>query len=146
MRDDVVAECRAVVDAQMPGYDFTREILLTDHLAVGDTVLLHRGSAIVGYALCHTAPLVEGRVREELRVLKLVLSDEADLDAMLQLLADYARRTGVRRVALRVQGGYVRAYERCPRPLDRSPHDGQWGRGAHRTRRDRVVELGSVRH
>jgi len=112
VRDDVVAECRAVVDAQMPGYDFTREILLTDHLAVGDTVLLHRGSAIVGYALCHTAPLVEGRVREELRVLKLVLSDEADLDAMLQLLADYARRTGVRRVALRVQGGYVRAYER----------------------------------
>ena len=112
LRDDVVAECRALVDAHLPGYDFSRELLLTDHLTLGDTVLLHRGSAIVGYALCHTAPLVEGRVREELRVLKLVLARESDLDAMMLLLADYARRTGVRRVALRVQGGYPRAYAR----------------------------------
>jgi GNAT superfamily N-acetyltransferase len=112
VRDDVVAECRALLDAQLPGYDFTRELMLTDHLALGDTVLLYRGTAIVGYALCHTAPLVEGRVREELRVLKLVLARESDLEALMLLLADYARRTGVRRVALRVQGAYVHAYER----------------------------------
>jgi GNAT superfamily N-acetyltransferase len=112
VRDDVVEECRVVLGGLLPGYDFTRELMLTDHLALGDTVLLHRGSAVVGYALCHTAPLVEGRVREELRVLKLVLEREADLGAMMMLLADYARRTGVRRVAMRVQGGYVSAYER----------------------------------
>ena len=112
VRDDVVAECRALLDAQLPGYDFTRELMLTDHLALGDTVLLYRGTAIAGYALCHTAPLVEGRVREELRVLKLVLARESDLEALILLLADYARRTGVRRVALRVQGAYLRAYER----------------------------------
>jgi hypothetical protein len=41
-----------------------------------------------------------------------VLAREGDLDAMMMLLADYARRTGVRRVAMRVQGGYVGAYER----------------------------------
>ena len=29
-RDDVVAECRVLVDGLMPGYDFTREIVLTD--------------------------------------------------------------------------------------------------------------------
>jgi GNAT superfamily N-acetyltransferase len=112
VRDDVVAECRVLLDGLLPGYDFTRELMLTDHLALGDTVLLHRGDAVAGYALCHTAPLVEGRVREELRVLKLVLAREGDLEAMMMLLAEYARRTGVRRVAMRVQGGYVAAYER----------------------------------
>jgi hypothetical protein len=31
---------------------------------------------------------------------------------MVRLLADYARRSGTRRVALRVQGEYVEAYQR----------------------------------
>jgi GNAT superfamily N-acetyltransferase len=113
MQDDIVAECRSLVHEQMPGYDYTRELLLTDHLALGDTVLLRDESdRLIGFALCHTAPLVEGRSRDELRVLKLVLRTTSDLDAMVRLLADYARRSGTRRVALRVQGEYVEAYQR----------------------------------
>jgi hypothetical protein len=111
-REDAIAACRVLVDGILPGYDFTREIALTDDLALGDTVLLYRGSTVIGFALCHTAPLVEGRVREELRVLKLVLGDEAHLDLLIRALADYARRCGTRRMALRVQGEYVSAYER----------------------------------
>jgi GNAT superfamily N-acetyltransferase len=113
-QDDIVAECRALVASQIPGYDYTRELLLTDHLALGDTVLLRSemDDALIGFALCHTAPLVEGRSRDELRVLKLVLRSTSDLDAMVRLLADYARRSGTRRVALRVQGEYVEAYQR----------------------------------
>jgi hypothetical protein len=94
------------VDELLPGYDFTRELELTDSLALGDTVLLRQDGALVGFALCHTAPLVEGRVREELRVLKLVLADEALFDPMVQALRDFARRSGTRRVAFRVQGDY----------------------------------------
>src|SRR3954471_21190695 len=75
-RDDALAECRTLVQSLLPGYDFTRELVLTEQLALGDTLLLRRDDAIVGYALCHTAPLVEGRAREELRVLKLVLAEE----------------------------------------------------------------------
>lgn len=111
-RDDVVAACRALVDRLLSGYDFTREIVLTDHLALGDTVLLYAGSDLAGFALCHTAPLVEGRAREELRVLKLALADEANLEAMVRALADYARRCGARRLALRAQSEYASAYER----------------------------------
>ena len=110
-RDDMVTECRELVADQIPGYDFTRELLLTDHLTLGDTVLLRTGDRLAGYALCHTAPLVEGRAREELRVLKLVLARESDLGPMVRLLADYARRSGTRRVALRAQSEYVGAYE-----------------------------------
>lgn len=114
LQDDAVAECQALADAVIPGYDFTREIRLTDHLALGDTVLLRDRSsdALTGFALCHTAPLIEGRTREELRVLKLVLKQREDIESMVRALADYARRSGTRGIALRTQGEYVRVYER----------------------------------
>jgi hypothetical protein len=101
-----------LVDELVPGYDFTRELELTDSLALGDTVLLHQGTRLAGFALCHTVPLVEGRVREELRVLKLVLADERSFDAMVHALCDFAKRSGTRRVAFRVQGEYGALYRR----------------------------------
>jgi hypothetical protein len=95
-----------------PGYDFTRELELTDALALGDTVIVRDGRRLVGFALCHTAPLVEGRTREELRVLKLALEHERYFDVMIESLCDFAKRSGTRRVALRVQGEYPWLYRR----------------------------------
>jgi NADPH-dependent ferric siderophore reductase len=102
-----MAECRALTEALQPGLDFTRELALTEQLALGDTVLL-RGpdGALQGFALCHSVPLVEGRVREELRVLKLAMADEQALPALARAVADFARRSGTRRAAFRVQGVY----------------------------------------
>jgi GNAT superfamily N-acetyltransferase len=111
-RDDALEACRALLDRIQPGYDHTREIQLTDELALGDTLLLERGGQLVGFALCHTVPLVEGRAREELRVLKLALADLTSLEEMLRQLCDYARRSGTRRVSIRVQGEYQDAYVR----------------------------------
>lgn len=113
-RDDHLAAARALVRGLLPGYDFTRELELTDSLALGDTVLLRQPGTgeITGFALCHTVPLVEGRVREELRVLKLVLADEALLEPMVRALCDFARRSGTRRVAFRVQGEYEHVFRR----------------------------------
>jgi GNAT superfamily N-acetyltransferase len=113
-KDDFVQGCRLMVGELLPGYDFTREIVLTDQLVLGDTVML-RGPASdepAGFALCHTVPLVEGRVREELRVLKLVLRREADFEPMARVLCDHARRCGTRRVAFRLQGEYTGVYAR----------------------------------
>ena len=104
--------CAALVQGMLPGYDYSREIELTDSLALGDTVLLMRGHDVAGFAICHSVPLVEGRMREELRVLKLVLQREADLDQMVRALGDVARRSGTRRVAIRVQGEYEQVYRR----------------------------------
>ncbi|MEP6622600.1 MAG: GNAT family N-acetyltransferase [bacterium] len=111
-RDDEMLAIRALVSSVAPGYDFTREIELTDSLSLGDTLLLRDKGALVGFALCHTAPLVEGRAREELRVLKCVMADEGSFDAMVQSLCDFARRSGTRRVAFRVQGEYGGIYRR----------------------------------
>ena len=101
---------RALLERLQPGYDFTREIELTESLSLGDTVLLHDRDELVGFALCHTAPLVEGRVREELRVLKLALAEPRALQALLAALCDFARRSGTRRVAFRAQTDYLDAY------------------------------------
>lgn len=111
-RDDVLAECRALVQRLLPGYDYTREIMLTHELSLGDTVLLHDGDKLIGFALAHTAPLVEGRAREELRVLKLVLEDESRFLDLVRAIADLARRSGTRRMALRLQGEFLDAYQR----------------------------------
>jgi len=111
-RDSAVRECAALLDESLPGFDYTREIELTQELSLGDTLLLHDGDTLSGFALCHSAPLVEGRSREELRVLKLVLRDESAFDGMLVLLADLARRSATARVAIRLQGDYSSLYRR----------------------------------
>ncbi len=111
-KDDMLEQCRALVSSLQPGYDHTREIQLTDELALGDTLLVMKGDDLKGFALCHTAPLVEGRTREDLRVLKLTLSDLSGLDEMVRLLSDLARRSGTRRVSIRMQSDYESAYQR----------------------------------
>jgi GNAT superfamily N-acetyltransferase len=111
-RDDALAACRALVQRLLPGYDYSREIMLTHELSLGDTVLLYDGDVLVGFALAHTAPLVEGRAREELRVLKLVLEDESRFVDLVRAITDFARRSGTRRIALRLQGEFLNAYQR----------------------------------
>ncbi len=110
-RTDLLGATQTLLRRIAPGYDYTREIELTAELELGDTLLLMAGDRLMGYALVHTAPLVEGRASEELRVLKLVLETEDDFSRMAVALADHARRTGAKRVAFRMQGEYANAYQ-----------------------------------
>ena len=112
-RDEALGACRALLQRSLPGYDYTREMNLTQELALGDTVLLYDGDELLGFALAHTTPLVEGRAREELRVLKLALTDEACFADMVRAITDFARRSGTRRISLRVQGDFLGAYQRA---------------------------------
>jgi hypothetical protein len=110
--DPILDLCRELSGSLLTGYDFTREIRLTEELSLGDTLVLMRDEQVTGFAVAHSVPLVEGRVREELRVLKLVARDDEDFDSLVTVLADHARRSGTRRVALRLQGQYSDAYRR----------------------------------
>ena len=109
-REDAMAECAVLTTSLRDGYDFTREMRITDALAIGETVLLMRNGAVRAFAICHSAPLVEGRARDEVRVLKLVSGTDADALQLVTHLAEYARRCGTRRVAIRVQGDAARLY------------------------------------
>lgn len=109
-KENAIEQCRALTARIMPGYDFTRELELTDRMVLGDTVLLGSANQPSGFAVYHTAPLVEGRARDELRVLKLVIERRAELPRLIGILADLARRVGTRRIAIRLQGDYPDAY------------------------------------
>lgn len=109
-KEHAIEACQLLTERVQPGYDFSRELELTDRLSLGDTVVLGSSHAPAGFAVFHTVPLVDGRSRDELRVLKLVLAQRADLPRMMGILADHARRVGTRRVAIRLQGDYADAY------------------------------------
>jgi len=107
-----VGRCLELTQSVLPGYDFSREIRLTEELALGDTIMLYSAEKLVAFAVCHSVPLVEGRVREELRVLKLVALTDQLFDELVGVLSDHARRSGTRRLAVRMQSAYTNAYRR----------------------------------
>jgi GNAT superfamily N-acetyltransferase len=109
-RADAIAACRDLTQSVMPGCDFTRELEISLELGLGDVVLQYGASGLNGFALFHATSLVEGRARDELRVLKMVLRDEGLVGDMAGLVADAARRAGTRRAAIRVQTEYSEAY------------------------------------
>ena len=106
-RRTIIEECATMARATRAGCDYSREIALTVRHGLGDLLLLRDDTgALEGFALYHDAPLVEGRTRDELRVLKLVLRDAAALPRLLGLLTSQARRSGTLRAAVRVQGEF----------------------------------------
>ncbi|MFI5246860.1 MAG: GNAT family N-acetyltransferase, partial [Gemmatimonadales bacterium] len=111
-RDSAIRECAALVNEALPGFDYTREIELTNELALGDTLLMYEDDALQGFAVCHSAPLVEGRTKEELRLLKAVVRTESAFDRLVALLADFARRAETARIAIRMQGNYSSLFQR----------------------------------
>lgn len=106
-RERHTADIAALTTMVRPGADYAREVQLTLRHGLGDVVLMHdEQGRLTGYALFHDVPLVEGRSREELRVLKLVVADANDLPPLLQLVRAQVRRSGALRAALRLQGEY----------------------------------------
>lgn len=102
---------RALVEELAPGYDCSREMLLTSELALGDTVLLWGDAGLDGFALWHSAALAENRDAEELRVLKLAARDAKAFAGVVSAVEAAAAGAGIRRVAIRSQTAYADAYQ-----------------------------------
>jgi hypothetical protein len=105
-------ECRRLAAALLPGVDFTRELVLTRELGIGDTILVREGGELIGFALWHSTPLAAGRPKDELRVLKLVARDLPAFDRVLDALPAAAAGERVGRIAIRCQTEFVSAYQR----------------------------------
>ena len=106
----VLAECRELTKRLLPGVDFTRELQLTGDLQIGDTTLVRKDERLIGFALWHSAPLAEGRPRDEVRVLKLVAEN---LDAFASVIHGVQAATlgeGLRRISVRCQTSFADAY------------------------------------
>ncbi|HVH69382.1 MAG TPA: GNAT family N-acetyltransferase [Gemmatimonadales bacterium] len=107
-----LAAARRLIDALAPGYDFTREILLTAELGLGDTSLVEGEDGLDAVVLWHSAPLAEGRPKDEVRVLKLAARGERAFDAAVSATEAAAARAGIRRVAVRCQTRFDAAFRR----------------------------------
>jgi len=108
----LVAAAGALVGALAPGYDFSREILLTAELGLGDTTLVTGPAGVDAMVVWHAAPLAEGRPRDEVRVLKLAARDARAFEAALSATEASAAQIGIRRVSLRCQTRYEDAFRR----------------------------------
>jgi GNAT superfamily N-acetyltransferase len=111
-RELALRQFRQLLQDLSPGYDYTREIILTAQHQLGDTIFVRKGTDVLSFAICHSVPLVEGRVTEEIRVLKMVARTEADFDHLVTQLCAHARVKTARRIAIRVQGHYTEIYRR----------------------------------
>jgi GNAT superfamily N-acetyltransferase len=111
-RELAIRQCKQLVDQLLPGYDYTREIVLTAQHELGDTLFVRKGDDVVSFAISHSVALVEGRATEEMRVLKMVARTDADFDHLVTQLCAHARAKSERRVAIRVQGQYSEVYRR----------------------------------
>ena len=103
---------RGLVSDLMPGVDFSREILLTAELGLGDTSLVDGDRGLDALALWHSAPLADSRTRDEVRVLKLAARDNAAFDAAISAVEAAAAKVGIRRIAVRCQSVYDDAFHR----------------------------------
>lgn len=112
-RAAAIGECGRLARALGAGADFTAELELTLDLGLGDvSVLRDSEGATIAFGLWHTAPLVQGRPREELRLLKLVAPD---LDLAMRVMGALEREAAaqaLRHVTVRCQTAYHDLYGR----------------------------------
>jgi GNAT superfamily N-acetyltransferase len=110
-REAAILDCCLLSCAVAEGVDFTREIALTLEHQLGDVSLIAGDDGrLRGFALWHAIPLAQGRIREELRILKLAA---VDVDAAVSLISAVEREaanTSLGRIALRCQTGHADLY------------------------------------
>ena len=103
---------RRLVNDLVPGIDFSREILLTAELGLGDTSLVEGDTGLDAMAVWHSAPLADSRTRDEVRVLKLAARTDAAFDAAISAVEAATAKAGIRRIAVRCQSRYGDAFRR----------------------------------
>ena len=101
-----------LVDDLIGGVDYSREILLTAELGLGDTSLVEGTNGLDAMALWHSAPLADSRTRDEVRVLKLAARTDATFEAAIAAVEAAAAKAGIRRIAIRCQSRYGEAFRR----------------------------------
>ena len=111
-RDAATEAARTLVADLVHGPDFTREILLTAELGLGDTTLLEGPTSLDAFVVWHSTPLAEGRPKEEVRILKLAARNERAFQAVITATEAAAARAGIRRVAVRCETRHTLAFRR----------------------------------
>jgi GNAT superfamily N-acetyltransferase len=111
-KEAAMEAARRLVGDLAAGIDFSREILLTAELGLGDTSLVEGDAGLDALAVWHSVPLADSRTRDEVRVLKLAARTDAAFDAAISAVEAAAAKAGIRRIAVRCQSRYAEAFRR----------------------------------
>jgi len=106
----VMERCRERLTESAPDYDFTKEIVVTHDLAIGDTIVLEESGKVRGFALWHSAPLTGEGGRDELRLLKIFADSVWTFEQLVLAAEQCAVDLGIPRVAARCQTAYADAF------------------------------------
>jgi GNAT superfamily N-acetyltransferase len=103
-REESLRACGEVTSSIYPGLDVGREILAVQAQGLGETVLLHDGQDVVGFAVCHCGPGTEAGHRKCYVKFAAVRPDPA-ADAWFDRLLDACEELAVTRRLARVEAG-----------------------------------------
>jgi GNAT superfamily N-acetyltransferase len=110
----LLARLRLLTGRIYRGLDLTKEIEIVDGLALGDTLLLEKDGAPLGFAICHT-PGVSEAPQGALYIKYLVIDPARRRpEHFIQLLTaceDFGVNAGCQRIIAPVYTGYWRAYQ-----------------------------------
>lgn len=110
-RAAAVDACRTVADTVFPGLDLTREITAIATQNLGETLLLTRDGAIVGFALCHLGPGSEaGSGALFIKFACVRPGAGADFAALLDACETLAAQRGAQRIIAGVNMARAAAY------------------------------------
>jgi GNAT superfamily N-acetyltransferase len=106
---------RALTDAVFPGLDLERELRAVHGQSLGDTVLLHEGGGLAGFAVCHCGAGTEagsGSCFVKFGAVRPGPEAPQRFEALLDACEALAARTGATRLAAGVNTGRLDAYRR----------------------------------
>ncbi len=106
-----LAACRDIAFSVHPGLDLTREIETVRARGLGDTLVLKRDGASIGFAVCHHGAMTEGS-STRLLVKFAAMRDgaEADFKALLAACEGLAASRGAAEIVAGANSGRARAY------------------------------------
>ncbi len=96
------------------GLDLTKEIEIVDGLALGDTLLLEKDRAVLGFALCHTPGVSEapqGSLYIKYAAIDPSRRRPEHFAQLLQACEEFGAAAGCQRIIAPVYTGYWRAYQ-----------------------------------
>jgi len=111
-RAPLLAQCRAISTAVLPGLDLSREIAAVDRLSLGDTVLLETEGAVAGFAICHVGDGEAGHGNLFVKFAAVRPDDAAGFERLIDAIEAVASARAVERVTLGVSTARRDAYRR----------------------------------
>ena len=103
-REESLKACAALTASIYPGLDLAREILAVQAHGLGETVLLHGGQDLVGFAVCHCGPGTEAG-NQKCYVKFGAVKPDAAADARFDQLLDACEELAASRSLARVEAG-----------------------------------------